>query len=58
MGNYIDIVCNLYTPQVVEEDRMGIDDAFKEQVRMPEDMRDGVSIEDYLLKMEVDQNIH
>ena len=52
MGNYIDIVCNLYTPQVVEEDRMGIDDAFKEQVRMPEDMRDGVSIEDYLLKMD------
>ena len=31
---------------------MGIDDAFKEQVRMPEDMRDGVSIEDYLLKMD------
>ena len=52
MGNYIDIVCNLYTPQVVEEDRMGIDDDFKEQVRMPEDMRDGVSIEDYLLKMD------
>ena len=52
MSNYIDIVCNLYTPQVVEEDRMGIDDDFKEQVRMPEDMRDGVSIEDYLLKMD------
>lgn len=31
---------------------MGIDDDFKEQVRMPEDMRDGVSIEDYLLKMD------
>ncbi|SVD97098.1 uncharacterized protein METZ01_LOCUS449952, partial [marine metagenome] len=52
MGNYIDIVCNLYTPQVVEEDRMGIDEDFKQQVRMPEDMRGGVPIDDYLVKMD------
>jgi hypothetical protein len=51
-NNYIDIVCNLYTPQVVDEDRMGIDDGFKQQVRMPEDMRGGVSIPDYILKMD------
>jgi predicted TIM-barrel fold metal-dependent hydrolase len=49
---YIDIVCNLYTPQVVEEDRMGIDEEFKAKVRMPEDMRGGVSVDDYLKKMD------
>ena len=49
---YIDIVCNLYTPRVVAEDRMGIDEEFKRKVRMPEDMRVGVSVEDYLSKMD------
>ena len=48
----IDIVCNLFTPQEVAEGRMGLDDAFKEQVRMPPDMRGGVPIETYLAKMD------
>ena len=51
-NSYIDIVCNLYTPQVVREDRMGIDEEFKRQVRMPEAMRGGVNLDDYLLKMD------
>lgn len=48
----IDIVCNLYTPRVVAEGRMGIDEEFKRKVRMPQDMRGGVPVEDYLLKMD------
>ncbi len=48
----IDIVCNLYTPKEVEEGRTGIDETFKEQVRMPPEMRPGVSIESYLAKMD------
>ena len=51
-SGYIDIVCNLYTPQTVQEGRTGIDSEFKQQVRMPENMRDGVGIEDYLGKMD------
>ncbi|MGI9485924.1 MAG: amidohydrolase family protein [Geminicoccaceae bacterium] len=48
----IDIVCNLYTPREVDEGRTGIDEAFKEQVRMPADMRPGVPIDTYLAKMD------
>ena len=51
-NGYIDIVCNLYTPRTVHEGRTGLDDEFKQQVRMPENMRDGVGIEDYLGKMD------
>lgn len=52
MSGFIDIVCNLYTPRVVAEGRAGIDDAFKSQVRMPEEIRAGVTIEDYIQKMD------
>ena len=48
----IDIVCNLYTPQIVDEGRTGLDEDFKIQVRMPEDMRGGVSVENYLQRMD------
>lgn len=48
----IDIVCNLYTPQEVREGRTGIDDSFKEQVRMSPEMRKGVTLEAYLRKMD------
>ena len=48
----IDIVCNLHTPETVRKGQTGIDDTFKAQVRMAADMRDGVSIEDYLAKMD------
>ncbi len=52
MAGYIDIVCNLYTPRVVAEGRDGLDSAFKSQVRMPQAIRGGVTIEDYLNKMD------
>ena len=48
----IDIVCNLFTPREVREGRTGLDEAFKAQVRMPEAIRGGVSIADYLAKMD------
>ena len=43
MSGIIDIVVNLYTPQEVELGQTGLDDDFKKQVRMPEDMRGGVT---------------
>lgn len=52
MSGYIDIVCNLYTPEMVQQQRTGIDETFKQQVRMPEAMRPGVSIDDYLRRMD------
>ncbi|MDX2222185.1 MAG: amidohydrolase family protein [Rhodospirillaceae bacterium] len=52
MAGAIDIVCNLYTPEMVREGRTGLDEEFKAQVRMPPDMRPGVSIDDYLKRMD------
>ena len=52
MTQAIDIVVNLYTPRMVEEGRTGLDDTFKAQVRMPEDMRGGVTEDDYLTLMD------
>ena len=51
-GGYIDIVCNIYTPEAVANGWTGLDDDFKRQVRMPAEMFNGVSIEDYLRKMD------
>ncbi|MEM8816449.1 MAG: amidohydrolase family protein [Pseudomonadota bacterium] len=48
MNGAIDIVVNLYTPKMVEEGRTGLDASFKEQVRMPEAMLNGVDEEAYL----------
>ncbi len=48
----IDIVCNLYTPQTVAEGRTGIDESFKVQVRMPEEIRGGITLEDYITRMD------
>ena len=48
----IDIVVNAFTPQEVENKQTGFDANFMAQVRMPEAMRGGVSIEDYLRKMD------
>ena len=48
----IDIVVNAFTPQEVENNQTGFDANFMAQVRMPEDMRGGVTIEDYLRKMD------
>ena len=52
MSAYIDIVCNPYTPYVAKNGLMGVDEDFMVQIRMPEDMRAGVEIEDYLRKMD------
>jgi len=49
---YIDIVCNVFTPEAVSEGRTGLDGAFKEQVRMPAEMRAGVTVDDYLKRMD------
>jgi predicted TIM-barrel fold metal-dependent hydrolase len=52
MNGAIDIVVNLFTEQEVRHGQTGIDDNFMTQVRMPNEMRRGVSIEKYLAKMD------
>ena len=52
MAGAIDIVCNLFTPEVVDAGQTGLDDEFKAQIRMPAEMRGGVPIETYLEKMD------
>jgi len=53
MKGIIDIVVNLFTPQEVENKQTGLDEDFKEQVRMPKEMRGGVTIDQYLDKMDL-----
>ncbi len=48
----IDIVCNLFTEREVRLGQTGLDDTFKTQIRMPPEYRGGVSVEDYLAKMD------
>jgi predicted TIM-barrel fold metal-dependent hydrolase len=52
MAGSIDIVCNLFTPEEVKNNQTGVDDTFKGQVRMDPAMRTGVTMDDYLLKMD------
>ena len=52
MSGYIDIVVNLFTPDEVNNNQTGFDAGFTSQVRMPEAMKGGVTIEDYLHKMD------
>ncbi len=52
LPGFIDIVCNVYTPEAVRKGLTGIDADFKRQVRMPAAMRGGVSIADYLKRMD------
>lgn len=52
MQGFIDIVVNLFTPEEVQAGQTGFDANFTSQVRMPEDMKGGVSMEDYLRKMD------
>ncbi len=52
MTGTIDIVCNLFTEDEVVGGQTGFDADFMVQVRMPEDMRRGISIERYLEKMD------
>jgi predicted TIM-barrel fold metal-dependent hydrolase len=51
-GGYIDIVCNVFTPEAVRRKQTGLDEAFKRQVRMPASLRRGVSISQYLRRMD------
>lgn len=51
MKGAIDIVCNLFTPEEVSRGQTGLDDDFKAQVRMSEDIRRGVTIPNYLERM-------
>ena len=53
MKGIIDIVVNLFTPQEVENKQTGLDEDFKEQVRMPKEMRGGVTMDQYLEKMDL-----
>ncbi|MEM1411932.1 MAG: amidohydrolase family protein [Pseudomonadota bacterium] len=48
----IDIVVNPFTPQEVEKGQTGYDAKFMDQVRMPEAMRGGLSIEQHLAIMD------
>ena len=52
MAGHIDIVVNVLTPREIAENRNPTDDRFNDQVRMPEALRRGVTIEDYLAKMD------
>ncbi len=49
---YIDIVCNIFTPETVRQKRTGLDESFKKQIRMPIAMRAGVTIKNYLKRMD------
>ena len=48
----IDIVVNVYTPQAFAEGRIGTDDDFRTKVRLKSSYRRGITMEDYLLKMD------
>jgi predicted TIM-barrel fold metal-dependent hydrolase len=52
MSGAIDIVCNLFTPLEVANGHTGLDEAFKAQVRMPPEIRGGVTVDDYLKRMD------
>jgi len=52
MSGVIDIVCNLFTPREVKLEQTGLDETFKEQIRMDPKMRKGVTVAQYLKKMD------
>ncbi|RMB12391.1 amidohydrolase family protein [Eilatimonas milleporae] len=52
MTQAIDIVVNQFSPVEVARGQTGFDADFMTQVRMPEDMRGGVTMTDYLKKMD------
>ena len=52
MKGHIDIVVNLFTPEEVRNGQTGFDSNFSSQVRMPDMMKSGVCIDDYLKKMD------
>lgn len=52
MTGFIDIVVNQFGPEEVSAGQTGFDSAFMAQVRMPDAMRGGVGINDYLRLMD------
>ncbi len=52
MAGYIDIVCNLFDPTSVRLKQNGLDDEFKKQVRMDPAIRGGVTMPQYLKRMD------
>ena len=52
MTGYIDIVCNLFDPASVRLKQNGLDDEFKKQVRMDPAIRGGVTMPQYLKRMD------
>lgn len=48
----VDIVCNPFTKKEVQFSQTGFDRAFMEQIRMPPEMYGGVSLEQYIKKMD------
>ncbi len=52
MDGAIDIVCNLFTPQEVQQGQTGVDEYFLDQVRFPAELRPGVPMKTYLEKMD------
>jgi len=48
----IDIIANLFTAQEIAKNQVGIDQDFMAQIRMPPAMRKGVSITQYIAKMD------
>ncbi len=52
MSDFIDIVVNLFGPEQVAAGQTGFDHDFMAQVRMPDAMRGGVGMDDYLRIMD------
>ena len=48
----IDIVTNLYTPRIIAEKRVPTDERFRDQVRIEGDHRGGITVEQYIEKMD------
>ena len=48
----IDIVVNFYTPQIIAEGRAPTDETFRDQVRIEESHRRGLTMEQYIEKMD------
>lgn len=52
ISDAVDIVCNPFTAEELEKGQTGFDRKFQKQVRMSEEMRDGVAMPDYIAKMD------
>ena len=48
----IDIVTNVHTPEAIAAGQFGVDEFFMDKVRMPDSMRRGMPMEEYVEKMD------